>query len=218
MAQHGSGQQSGASKSSWLDRALDTLKPEPGAPPRPHAPSAHGNRAWDESVEQHHVLPGLTVHDVGLSVFGETRSLHDRPGSNEPIGSARQKIAHAMINDAELSRRTGKHRNTVHDPVEPSDRALRNPQERAAYESSLRAAREAYLNGYDPTNGAIYFNLNGTPTRANKVYQGGSAKGVPISTQSGPYHNSFPTKIVPSLTWVGTYSPDEHDKKMRKNH
>jgi len=76
MAQHASGQQSGPSKSSWLDRALDTLKPEPCAPPRPHAPSAHGNRAWDESVEQHHVVPDLTVHDVGLSVFGETRSLH----------------------------------------------------------------------------------------------------------------------------------------------
>ncbi len=218
MAQHAPGQQGGSSKASWLDRAMDILKPQPTPPPKPAAPSAKGNRAWEESVEEHHVVPGLTVHDVGLSVYGETRSLHDRPGSNEQIGSARKKIAHAMINDAELSHHMGKHRNKVHDPVEPSDRALRNPVEHAAYDSSLRAAREAYLNGHDPTNGAIYFNLNGTPTRANKVYQGGSAKGVPISTQSGPYHNSFPNKTVPSLAWVGTYFPDENDKKMRRKH
>lgn len=56
-------------------------------------------------MEQKHVIPGLTVHGVGLSVFGETRSLRDRPGSNEPIDAARQKVAQAMINDAELSHR-----------------------------------------------------------------------------------------------------------------
>jgi hypothetical protein len=206
MAHHGS----------WQERAIDIVKGQPEPPPKP-APPHVNEKEWHESVEQHHVVPGLTVHDVGLSVFGETRSLHDRPGSNEPIGSARQKIAHAMINDAELSHRTGKARNTVHDPVEPSAKARRNPGERAAYESSLHAAREAYLNGHDPTNGAIYFNLNETPSRSNKIYQGGSAKGVPISTQSGPYDNSFPNKSVRSrLAWVGTYLPDENDKKMRK--
>jgi len=90
------------------------------------------------------------------------------------------------------------------------------PKVRAAYESSIRAAREAFLSGKDPTSGAIYFNLNKTPARDNKVYQRGSAEGVRISTLSGPYHNSFPTKTVPSLAWVGTYFPDEHDKKVRK--
>jgi len=134
----------------WLDSTVDKLKPQPAPPPRPNAPPVDQTE-WRNSVEQKPVVPDLTVHDVGLSVFGETRSLRDRPSSNEPIGSARQKIAQAMINDAELSHRTGKPRNKVHDPVEPSDDVLRNPEERAAYESSLRAAREAYLNGHDPT-------------------------------------------------------------------
>lgn len=217
MPDHTFQRQSGSSKESPLDRAIDRVNPQPGPPPHPHAPAVDQGE-WHKSVERKQVVPGLTVHHAGLSVYGETKSLHDRPGSNEPIDSARQKIAHTMINDAELSHHTGKHRNKVHDPVEPSDRALRNPVEHAAYDSSLRAAREAYLNGRDPTNGAIYFNMNGTPTRANKVYQGGSAKGVPISTQSGPYHNSFPNKTVPSLAWVGTYFPDENDEKMRRKH
>jgi hypothetical protein len=177
---------------SWLDRAADALKPQPGVPAQPHAPLASDNQAWKESVEQHHVVPGLTVHGVGLSVFGETRSLRDRLGSNEPIDSARQKIAHAMINDAELSHHTGKHRNKIHDPVEPSGKVLRNADERAALESSMHAAREAYLSGHDPTKGAIYFFLAKTPSRVNKTYSSENKIGVGISTQSGPYHNSFP--------------------------
>src|SRR5213593_4405107 len=140
MAQHPSGPQGGASKPSWLDRAVDILKPQPGPLPKPPAPRVDQG-AWRESVEQTHVVPGLTVREVGLSVFGETRSLRDRPGSNEPIGAARQRVAHAIINDAELSHQTGKPRNVVHPPVEPSEKALRNPEEHTAYESSLRAAR-----------------------------------------------------------------------------
>src|SRR5205085_11679237 len=93
---------------------------------------ASHNPAWAESVEQHHVIPGVTVRDIGLSVYGETRSLRDRPGSNEPIGSARQKIAHAMINDAELSHLTGKPRNKAHDPVPPTKKALLNHDELTA--------------------------------------------------------------------------------------
>jgi hypothetical protein len=100
MAQHASGQQSGSSKASWLDRAIDIVKPQPGAPPRPAAPSVHEGE-WHKSVERKEVVPGLTVHDVGLSVFGETKSLHDRPGSDEPIDAARQKVAHTIINGAE---------------------------------------------------------------------------------------------------------------------
>jgi len=120
MPDHAS-HQSGAGKESLLDRAIDKFKPQPAPPPMPHPPSAKGNSAWEESVEQHHVVPGLTVRDVGRSIFGETKSLHDRPGSNEHIDVARQKIAHAMINDAELSHRTGKPRNTVHPPLKPTD-------------------------------------------------------------------------------------------------
>src|SRR5262249_25688675 len=132
---------------------------------------------------------------------------------------ARQRLAHAMINDAELSHHTGKHRNKVHDPVEPKTHELHNPEERSALESSMRAAREAYLSGQDPTNGAIYFFLAKTPSRANKIYSDENKTGVAISTQSGPYHNSFPQGDTGSSTvWVNTYLPDEHDKKMRKHH
>ena len=129
-----------AHHASWPDRALNALRPQPGAPARPAAPRVHEGE-WHKSVEQKYVVPDLTVHDVGLSVFGETRSLRDRPGSNEPLSSARQKVAQAMINDAELSHRTGKPRNKVHDPVAPSDKVLSNSDERSAYESSLKAAR-----------------------------------------------------------------------------
>jgi hypothetical protein len=150
-----------AHHSSWLDRALDILERQPSPPRRPAAPRVN-QRAWDESVEQTHVIPGLTVHDVGLSIFGETRSLRDRPGSNEPIDSARQKVAHAIINGRELAHQTGKKPPTVHPPVEPPNEVLPNREERAAYESSLRAAREAYLSGHDPTNGATHFNMRVT--------------------------------------------------------
>jgi len=140
MAQHAPGTQDGASKPSWLDRAADILKPQPGPPPRPATPEGHEGE-WHKSVERKEVVPGLTVRDVGLSVFGETRSLRERPGSTEPIGVARQKVAHAIINDAELSHRTGKPRNAVHAPVKPSEKALRNP--RSTLLTNLRFAPPA---------------------------------------------------------------------------
>src|SRR6266704_3628962 len=199
MAQHASGPQGGASKPSWLDRAVDILKPQPGPPPKPPAPPVDQG-AWRESVEQTHVAPGLTVRDVGLSVFGETRSLHDRPGSNEAIDTARQKVAHAIINDAELSHRTGKPRSAVHAAVEPQKKALRNPEEHTAYESSLRAAREAYLSGHDPTNGATHFNMRPRPDRSNWKFPNGTPEGITVSTQSGPYDNSFPNRNAPAHT------------------
>lgn len=202
------------SHQSWLERAMDLLKPRP-EPPQiralPIEPSA-----WRQAVEETHVVPGLTVHDIGLSVFGETRSFRDRPGSNEPPDTARQKVAHAIINDAELSVRTGNPRKPVHAPVEPQIHVLLNPIERAAYESSLRAAREAYLSGHDQTGGAIYLNTRPTSDRSNRRFKKGSAEGVALSTQSGPYDNSFPTREVPRTIWLNTYFPDENDKKMRK--
>ncbi len=175
--------------------------------------------AWNQSVGQKHVIPGLTVHDVGLSVFGETRSLRDRPGPNEPIDAARQRVAHAMINDAELSHRTGKPRNVIHAPVEPSEKVKRNPAEQAAYESSLRAAREAYLSGRDPTNGATHFNMRPRPDRSNWKFPNGAPEGLTLSTQSGPYDNSFPNKNAPThTTWLSTYFPAEEEKKTRRRH
>lgn len=198
-----SGQQRGATKESWLDRTIDVFKPQPGPPPKPPAPRVNQS-AWRESVERTHVVPGLTVHDVGLSVFGETRSLRDRSGSNEPIAAARQKAAHVIINGAEEAHRRGQKPPTVHSPIEPKD--LRNLDERAAYESSMYAAREAYLSGHDPTQGATHFSIEVTPSRANKIYPRGTAKGVAISTQSGPYYNSYLGRDVKSHTaWLNTY-------------
>jgi hypothetical protein len=196
---------------SWLERAIDVFKPQPGSPPKPHAPVVDQS-AWNQSVEQKHVIPGLTVRDVGLSVFGEMRSLRDRPGSNEPIGAARQKVAHAIINGAEEAHRRNEKPPKVHGPIEPHD--LGNLEERAAYESSLSAAREAYLSGHDPTQGATHFSIAVTPSRANKIYEGGTRAGVPISTQSGPYYNSYLGRDVKShRAWLNTYrSQHEKDK------
>ena len=62
MTQHASGQQGGASKGSWLDRAIDIVRPQPVAPPRPAAPPVH-EAQWHKSVERKEIVPGLTVHD-----------------------------------------------------------------------------------------------------------------------------------------------------------
>ncbi len=186
------------------------LKPQPGAPARPAAPPVQESE-WHQSVERKEVVPGLTVRAVGLSVFGETRSIHDRPGSNEPVASARQKVAHVIINGAEEAHRRGAKPPTVHSPIEPRD--LRNSEERAAYESSMDAAREAYLSGHDPTQGATHFNIETNPSRANKIYPRGTAKGVAINTQSGPYYNSYLGRDVKSHTaWLNTYR-SEYEKK-----
>ena len=157
--------------------------------------------------EQAHVTDDMTVHDVGLSVFGETQSLSDLPQSNEPIDAAREKVAHMIMNGGQLR---GSDRPSTHPPIEPPPDALRNPAVRAAYDSSIKAAREAYLSGTDPTQGAIYLNMPTTPDRSNMRYQGGLPQGVPIRTQSGPYHNSFPNRKVPSHTaWVNTYAAEK---------
>ena len=204
-----------AHHTSWLDHVIDKINPSAGAPPKPAPPLVDQNE-WHQSVEAKHVFPDLTVRQIGLSVFGETRSFHNRPGSSEPIDAARLKVAHAMINDAELAQRTGRPRNPVHPPDEPTKKALLNSAEHAALDSSLRAAREAYLSGHDPTNGATHFSFEGTPTRANKTYHHGNKTGVAISTQSGPYNNSFLRGDVKSHSvWMNTYFPDQEDKKPR---
>ena len=164
MTQHASARQSGASRASWLDRAVDIFKRQPGPPPKPAIPAVNQSE-WHKSVEQKQIIPGLTVRDVGLSVFGETKSLHDRPGSDEPIGAARQKVAHAIINGAEKwGPDRMKHASTAL-AIEPSEKEKRDPATHAAYESSMKAAREAYLSGHDPTNGALHFNIRPTPER-----------------------------------------------------
>jgi hypothetical protein len=84
---------------------------------------------------------------------------------------------------------------------------LQNPSERAAYDSSMKAAREAYLGGTDPTQGAIYLFLPVTPDRSGRKFPNATA---PFRTQSGPYRNSFPNKDVPSnRAWINTYGPED---------
>jgi hypothetical protein len=173
-------------------------------PENPHSPQPPGvdQSAWARNVEQKRVSPNMTVHDVGLSVYGETRSFSDDPGSNESIHTAREKVAHVILNG--VAQRGVKHP-SAHDPVEPTEATLRNPAERAAYESSLRAAKEAYLSGTDPTHGAIYFRLLGTADRLG-LYNGRSQ----LRTQSGPYRNSFQAGDVrANKAWITTYGPEK---------
>lgn len=194
---------------SLVERAIDGFKPQPVPPPKPKAPAV-AEKEWQRSVERKKIVPGWTVRDVGLSVFGETRSFRDRPGSNESIYVARQKIAHAIINGRELAQETGKKPPSVHDPVEPSQESLRNSNDRLAFESSLRAAREAYLSGHDPTNGATHLNSRSTPDRSNWKGQ------YSLSTQSGPFDNSFVKGDQKSRTvWLNTFLPDEQEKQAK---
>jgi hypothetical protein len=178
---------------SWWDRLLAGLagKQESPPPPRPTPPKVDES-AWARNVEMARISPYLgTVHDLGLIVFGETQSYSDRPDSKETIGAARQKLAHTIINaDARWGPRREQYART-HGPVEPSENALRNATVRVAYESSLKAAREAYLSGSDPTRGAVHTIQLDNQSRANYVFRGGRPEGVPISTQSGPYNNSY---------------------------
>jgi len=195
--------QSAPRSRSLFGRVADRLRTQPPSPPTPRPPGVNQS-AWARNVEQARIIDGLTVHQVGLSVFGETQSLSDQPGSNEPIGAAREKVAHMIMNGARLR---GARRPSVHPPIEPSSEALRNPAVLAAYESSMGAAREAFLSGTDPTQGAIYLYLPVTPDRSNRQFPNAS---VPLRTQSGPYNNSFPNKDVPSSrAWVNTYAPEQ---------
>jgi hypothetical protein len=81
---------------SWGNRALDRVKPQPPAPPRP-TPPAVSQSAWEKSIEAHRVN-SLTVRQVGLTVFNETQSVKDSDKANDTIDGARQKVAHAVIN------------------------------------------------------------------------------------------------------------------------
>ena len=45
-----------------------------------------------------------------------------------------------------------------------------------------------------------------TPDRSNLKYKNGSAQGVALSAQSGPYNNTYTKGQVPSRTvWLNTY-------------
>ena len=195
----------GQNDTSWWDKLIGGASQKEVPPPPSPQPPKVNQGAWEESVEQKK-LKDLTVHDVGLIVFNESQSYSDRPDSNEPIDAAREKMAHVLISgDDEWG--PGRQKNASSAlPIEPSDKSLNNPDLRAAYDSSMKAARDAYLAAHDPTSGALHFGQSPNASRANKVYPKGDPKGVPLSTQSGPYDNSYTKGQMPSRTaWLNTY-------------
>lgn len=198
--------QSTSNDTSWWDRLIAGLsRTQVPPPPRPTPPKVDES-AWAKNVERARISPPLNVHDLGLIVFGETQSYSDRPDSNQPIGMARQRLAHTVMNaDEKWGAQRIRYAKT-HGPVEPSENALRNPAVRAAYDSSMNAAREAYLSGTDPTNGAVFAIQKPSAERSNHKFPGGRPEGVPISTQSGPYNNSYTGGQMESrTTWLNTY-------------
>jgi hypothetical protein len=192
---------------SWWDDLVGALSQKPVPPPPAPQPPPVDQSAWEKSVEQAKVSDSLgTVHDLGLIVFNETQSYSDRPDSNEPLGTAREKMAHSIINADQKYGASRQRLASTASPIEPSADALRNSSVHAAYDSSMKAAREAYLGGADPTNGAVFSIQQTTPNRSNYVFHNGRPQGVPISTQSGPYNNSYPNRKVPSrAAWLNTY-------------
>jgi hypothetical protein len=89
----------GPDDTSWWDELIDAAKPKPvPPPPTPQAPPVDQS-AWEKSVEQAKISDSLgTVHDLGLRIYQETKSYSDRPDSNDPIDSARGKMAWVIMN------------------------------------------------------------------------------------------------------------------------
>ena len=187
---------------SWSDRALDRIKPQPPAPARP-TPPAVDQTAWEKSVGAHKVNT-LTIHDVGLIVFGETQSGTDSDKANDTISGAREKVAHVAING---DSRFGHGRPVTARPIEPSAKALKDPRTRKAYDSSLAAAREANFSPIDPTQGATHFQFLTNADRSNMKFKHGTREGLPLTTQSGPFNNSYLGNHVKShQVYVNTYA------------
>lgn len=195
----------GPDDTSWWDELISAVKPQQVPPPPAPQPPPVDQSAWAKSVEQAKVQDE-TVHDVGLRIFQETKSYSDRPDSNEPIDAAREKMGWVILNGYNKWGADRQKNASTASPIEPSDQELRDPATRTAYQSSMKAAREAYLGWKDPTNGAVFSIQNPTPDRSNHVFRGGRPGGVPISTHSGPYNNNFTEGQVPSRTvWLNTY-------------
>jgi hypothetical protein len=114
----------------------------------------------------------------------------DSDKANATIGGAREKVAHVVING---DSRFGHKRPATALAVEPRAKAMNDARTKATYDSSLEAAREAYLSPTDPTHDATHLNMRPTADRSNFKAGNPKAKGYKIKTQSGPFNNSFPT-------------------------
>ena len=187
---------------SWWDELIGgSSRNQAPPPPTPQPPPANQD-ALERSVDQSRNRT-LTNHDVGLIVFQETKSFTNTPDSNRPIDVAREELAHAVING---DLKQGYARPRTAGAIEPSDEELRNPAVRAAYESSMRAARRAYLSPTDPTNGGIHMYFPTTPTQENFLPKPYNPPGYGIKTRAGPYNNSFVNRDVPSHNvYLNTY-------------
>lgn len=180
--------QTGPDDTSWWDELVNAVKPQqtPAQLPTPPAlqPPPVDQSAWDKSVEQAKISDALgSVHDLGLRIYQETKSFSDRPDSNEPIGFAREKMAWVVINgDKKWGFERDNHASTA-SAIEPSPQELRDPATLAAYESSMRAAREAYLGSSDPTYGALHLNARSDPGQYNWKPKGMTGPGKTIKTQ-----------------------------------
>jgi hypothetical protein len=123
----------GPDDTSWWDDLINGLTQKQAQVPPPPAPQPPpvDQGAWEKSVEQAKVSDSLgSVHDLGLIIFNETQSYSDRPDSNEPLDTAREKMAHAITNaDQEWGFDRQKKASTAL-PIEPSVRALNNPPSR----------------------------------------------------------------------------------------
>ena len=189
---------------SWLNRVLDRIKPQPPAPEKP-APPAVDQTQWEKSVDSQKVNT-LTVKDVGLIVFNETQSFTDHDNANDTINAAREKLAHAIMNgDAQL----GKKRPSTVGAVEPTAKALKATSTRQAYDSSMNAARNAYLSSDDPTRDATNFHFLPNSDKSSMKFKNGSPGGLPLKTQSGPFNNSyFGNHVNSNRVYVNTYGKD----------
>jgi len=203
--------QTGLDDTSWWEDLVNAVKPQqtPAQLPTPPAlqPPAVNQSAWEKTVEQAKITDSLgTVHDLGLRVFNETQSFSDRPDSNEPIDLAREKLAWSIMNaDKKWGFDRQKQASTA-SPIEPSVQMLNSPAARDAYDSSMKAAREAYLGWKDPTNGAGRIFFPTTPSQENFSPPPHNPPGYRIKTHSGPYNNSYRKGDVPSNTvWISTY-------------
>jgi hypothetical protein len=156
------------------------------------------NNYTDTQIANHilknHLKIDLNVEQIGNIVFNETRSL-----SGENIESARENVAHVVINGEETwGANRNKYANTASTVVTDAAKQADSQQ----YNDSQAAAINAVLNHItsgDPTNGAEHFNFRRNDSTGN--FQGAS-----IRTQIGPLNNSYPTTTLPATgIYANTY-------------
>jgi hypothetical protein len=192
---------------SWWDDLINAAtqkQPQVPPPPAPQPPAVDQS-AWEKSVEQHEVPDG-TIHDVGLRIYQESKFYSDRPDSTEPIDAARQKMGWAILKGYDKWGADRQKYASTALPIEPSAQELRDPSLLAAYQSSMKAAREAFLGWKDPTYGAVHFNARTDPGLGPWKPKGMQGPGKTIKTHVGPYNNSYSKGDAPSpVVWLNTY-------------